>query len=79
MKIALCRIEATNFTVIVENEEQVEVSFTRLWNSSLEGQVVPLNIDKRSSFAHITSIYLSESILFSFNKIMLMRKHFPGS
>ncbi|KAK7282912.1 hypothetical protein RIF29_12030 [Crotalaria pallida] len=41
------RMEATNFTVIVENEEQVELSFTRTWNSSLEGQLAPLNIDKR--------------------------------
>ncbi|KAK7311716.1 hypothetical protein RJT34_10024 [Clitoria ternatea] len=41
------RIEATNFTVIVENEEQVELSFTRKWNFSLEGKLAPLNIDKR--------------------------------
>ncbi|XVF36558.1 hypothetical protein REPUB_Repub19eG0067900 [Reevesia pubescens] len=41
------RIEATSFVVIVENEDQVELSFTRTWDSSLEGKVVPLNIDKR--------------------------------
>ncbi|XP_004501130.1 uncharacterized protein [Cicer arietinum] len=41
------RMEATNFTVIVENEEQVELSFTRTWNFSLEGKLAPLNIDKR--------------------------------
>ncbi|KAJ4701496.1 Rhamnogalacturonate lyase family protein [Melia azedarach] len=46
-KGTLDRIEATNFKVIVENEEQVELSFTRLWNSSLGGKQVPLNIDKR--------------------------------
>ncbi|XP_044476132.1 probable rhamnogalacturonate lyase B isoform X2 [Mangifera indica] len=46
-KGVLDRIEATNFTVVVEREEQVELSFSRIWNSSLEGQVVPLNIDKR--------------------------------
>lgn len=41
------RMEATNFTVIVENEEQLEISFTRMWNLSLEGKLAPLNIDKR--------------------------------
>ncbi|KAL5844536.1 hypothetical protein ACOSQ3_010590 [Xanthoceras sorbifolium] len=46
-KGTLDRIEATNFTVVEENEEKVEVSFTRLWNSTLEGKQVPLNIDKR--------------------------------
>ncbi|KAK2659971.1 hypothetical protein Ddye_006504 [Dipteronia dyeriana] len=46
-KGTLDRIETTNFTVIEENEEKVELSFTRLWNSSLEGKQVPLNIDKR--------------------------------
>lgn len=32
----------------MDNEEQVEVSFTRMWDPSLEGKYVPLNIDKRS-------------------------------
>ncbi|XP_022636470.1 rhamnogalacturonate lyase B-like isoform X2 [Vigna radiata var. radiata] len=32
---------------MVENEDQVEVSFTRKWDVSLEGKLVPLNIDKR--------------------------------
>ncbi|KAL1310214.1 hypothetical protein HN51_052866 [Arachis hypogaea] len=41
------RMEATNMSVIVENEEQVELSFTRMWNSSLQGLYPPLNIDKR--------------------------------
>lgn len=31
----------------MENEEQVELSFTRTWDASLEGKYVPLNIDKR--------------------------------
>lgn len=31
----------------MENEEQVELSFTRIWDASLEGKYVPLNIDKR--------------------------------
>ncbi|XP_073221326.1 uncharacterized protein [Cicer arietinum] len=41
------RIVGTSFNVIVETEEQVEVSFTRIWDSSLKGKQSPLNIDKR--------------------------------
>ncbi|XP_030542774.2 probable rhamnogalacturonate lyase B isoform X1 [Rhodamnia argentea] len=41
------RMNATKFDVIVENDEQVEISFTRMWDSSKEGTMVPLNIDKR--------------------------------
>ncbi|MCL7042765.1 hypothetical protein MKW94_030274, partial [Papaver nudicaule] len=33
--------------VIVQNENQIEVSFTRNWDSSLTGKVMPVNIDKR--------------------------------
>lgn len=40
-------IKATNFKVIVETEEQVEVSFSRPWDPSYEGKLCPLNIDKR--------------------------------
>ncbi|KAF1865176.1 hypothetical protein Lal_00004550 [Lupinus albus] len=40
-------IKGTCFRVIVQNEEQVELSFTRMWDPSLEGVFVPLNIDKR--------------------------------
>ncbi|KAF7817056.1 putative rhamnogalacturonate lyase B [Senna tora] len=40
-------IKGTDFGVIVETEEQVELSFTRTWDASLEGKLVPLNIDKR--------------------------------
>ncbi|XP_060963308.1 probable rhamnogalacturonate lyase B [Cannabis sativa] len=41
------RIKGTNFKVIVEEEERVEISFTRKWNTSLIDQRVPLNIDIR--------------------------------
>ncbi|XP_052188166.1 probable rhamnogalacturonate lyase B [Diospyros lotus] len=41
------RLNGTSFNVIVENEDQVELSFTRTWNTSLEADYVPLNIDKR--------------------------------
>ncbi|CAA7387655.1 unnamed protein product [Spirodela intermedia] len=42
------RIQGTDFRVIVENEEQVELSFSRSWNPSLRGTtVIPLSIDRR--------------------------------
>ncbi|XP_022880567.1 probable rhamnogalacturonate lyase B [Olea europaea var. sylvestris] len=40
-------IKATSFNIIKESDEQVEVSFTRPWDPSLQGKLVPLNIDKR--------------------------------
>ncbi|KAL8058535.1 hypothetical protein ABFX02_03G025100 [Erythranthe guttata] len=40
-------IKASKFEVITESEEQVEVSFSRPWDPSLENKLVPLNIDKR--------------------------------
>lgn len=43
----LDRLVCTDLKVIVETDEQVEVSFTRTWNSSLSGILPPLNIDKR--------------------------------
>ena len=41
------RIRGTSFSVIVETEDQVELSFTRTWDPSLKGKLVPLNVDKR--------------------------------
>lgn len=40
-------IKGTDFTVIQADENQVELSFTRTWDPSLKGSLVPLNIDKR--------------------------------
>ncbi|XP_012571471.1 uncharacterized protein [Cicer arietinum] len=40
-------IKGTCFKVIVQNEDQVELSFKKMWDPSLEGKFVPLNIDKR--------------------------------
>lgn len=40
-------IKATIFKVIVETEEQVEVSFSRPWDPSHLGKLAPINIDKR--------------------------------
>jgi hypothetical protein len=47
LKILWFRINGTCFEVIVQNEDQVELSFKRMWDHSLEGKFVPLNIDKR--------------------------------
>lgn len=55
----LCRMEGTSFKVIVENEEQVELSFTRLWDPSMEGKLVPLNIDKRCMLVQIDVVLLT--------------------
>ncbi|KAL3655230.1 hypothetical protein CASFOL_001016 [Castilleja foliolosa] len=41
-------IKTTNFKVITESDEQVELSFSRQWDPSVHrGKLVPLNIDKR--------------------------------
>ncbi|KAG8377397.1 hypothetical protein BUALT_Bualt08G0028800 [Buddleja alternifolia] len=40
-------IEGTNLRVIVENEELVELSFTRTWDPSVQGEQAPLSIDRR--------------------------------
>ncbi|WMV27172.1 hypothetical protein MTR67_020557 [Solanum verrucosum] len=41
------RIECNSFKVIVETEEQIELSFTRTWDPSLQGDQSPLTIDIR--------------------------------
>ncbi|XP_011098603.1 probable rhamnogalacturonate lyase B isoform X3 [Sesamum indicum] len=40
-------IEGTSLRVIVETEEQVELSFTRTWDPSVQGEQAPLTIDRR--------------------------------
>ncbi|KAL0670240.1 hypothetical protein Bca4012_032944 [Brassica carinata] len=40
-------LEGTRFEIITQNEEQVEISFTRTWTISKRGSLVPLNVDKR--------------------------------
>jgi len=46
-QLMVCRIVGESFRVIMENEEEVEISFTSKWDPSLEGERAPLNIDKR--------------------------------
>ncbi|XP_054789119.1 uncharacterized protein LOC129294686 isoform X2 [Prosopis cineraria] len=55
-------IKGTCFKVIVQNEEQVELSFTRMWDPSLEGKFVPLNIDKRFIMRRGSSGFYSYAI-----------------
>ncbi|KAL3733037.1 hypothetical protein ACJRO7_022544 [Eucalyptus globulus] len=55
-------IKGTCFNVIVENEEQVELSFVRTWDFSLEGKYVPLNIDKRFVMLRGSSGFYSYAI-----------------
>ncbi|KAL2456573.1 Rhamnogalacturonate lyase family protein [Forsythia ovata] len=56
-------LEGTNFRVIVETEDQIEVSFTKTWNSSLGDNVVPLNIDKRFIMLRGVSGFYSYGIM----------------
>ncbi|XP_058006531.1 rhamnogalacturonate lyase B-like isoform X1 [Hevea brasiliensis] len=46
-RVAYDRLKGTNFRVIMEDENQVEVSFTRTWNASIGNYTAPLNVDKR--------------------------------
>ncbi|WCJ35664.1 Rhamnogalacturonate lyase family protein [Euphorbia peplus] len=55
-------ISGTYFRVIVENEEQVELSFTRMWHPTLEGKYIPLNIDKRFILLRGSSGFYSYAI-----------------
>ncbi|KAJ7965872.1 Rhamnogalacturonate lyase family protein [Quillaja saponaria] len=54
--------KGTKFRVIVETEEQVEISFTRMWDPTLEGELAPLNIDKRFIMLHNSSGFYSYCI-----------------
>ncbi|KAM7514480.1 hypothetical protein LguiA_004063 [Lonicera macranthoides] len=55
-------IEGTNFEVIVESEEQVEVSFTRTWDPSVQADHAPLHIDKRFVMLRGASGFFSYAI-----------------
>ncbi|GAB2292199.1 hypothetical protein Dimus_026450 [Dionaea muscipula] len=41
------RITGTSFEVVVQNDEQVELSFKTTWDTSFQGKLAPLNIDRR--------------------------------
>ncbi|KAL3840492.1 hypothetical protein ACJIZ3_025083 [Penstemon smallii] len=55
-------IEGTDFKVIVENEEQIELSFKRTWDPSLKGDQSPLSIDKRFIMLRDSSGFYSYAI-----------------
>ncbi|KAL5063332.1 hypothetical protein RYX36_025069 [Vicia faba] len=44
------RIHGTNFSIITADENMVEISFVRVWTSSMIDTDVPINIDKRYIF-----------------------------
>ncbi|XP_010555419.1 PREDICTED: uncharacterized protein LOC104824920 isoform X2 [Tarenaya hassleriana] len=46
-ELKIDKLEGTEFNIITQDEEQVEISFTRRWNVSYRGSLVPLNVDKR--------------------------------
>ncbi|KAJ4701494.1 Rhamnogalacturonate lyase family protein [Melia azedarach] len=56
------RIESTNYTVIMQTEEQVELSFTRIWDPSLKYNLPPLNVDKRFVMLRGSSGFYSYAI-----------------
>ncbi|CAL0315577.1 unnamed protein product [Lupinus luteus] len=56
------RIVGKKFNVVVENEEQVEISFTRMWDPSLKGKLSAVNIDKRYVMLRNSSGFYSYGI-----------------
>ncbi|KAL6012684.1 hypothetical protein ACLOJK_003173 [Asimina triloba] len=57
------RLVGTRFQVILEDENQVEVSFLKTWDPSLKGTSVPLNVDKRFVVLRGSSGFYSYAIL----------------
>lgn len=62
-------IKGTNFSIVTQDDDQVEVSFTRTWDPSLQGKLVPLNIDKRYINLVISLISILHDIL-GYNLLM---------
>ncbi|ANM60517.1 Rhamnogalacturonate lyase family protein [Arabidopsis thaliana] len=60
-KGTLDRIEATKMEVITQNDEKIELSFTRTWNTS-STTAVPVNIDKRFVMLQNSSGFYSYAI-----------------
>lgn len=69
-KGTLERLAGTSCEVIVETEDQVELSFSRTWDPSLYGKLVPLKIDKR---------FYSYQRDDNFNKNVMYDHHFVQS
>ncbi|KAL5102507.1 hypothetical protein RYX36_006834 [Vicia faba] len=56
------KVVGTSYNVIRETDEQVEISFTRIWDPSLKGKQSPLNIDKRYVMLRNSSGFYSYAI-----------------
>ncbi|PSS17334.1 Rhamnogalacturonate lyase [Actinidia chinensis var. chinensis] len=56
------KLNGTSFEVVTENEEQVELSFKRTWDTSLQGEHAPLYIDKRFIMLRGSSGFYSYAI-----------------
>lgn len=57
------KLEGTQFNVIIEEEDQVEISFTRTWDPSPNNTGLSLNIDKRFIILRGYSGFYSYGIL----------------
>ncbi|KAK3017900.1 hypothetical protein RJ639_005206 [Escallonia herrerae] len=57
------KLFGTNFKVIVQNEDQIELSFARTWNPSLDDSKVPLNVDRRFVMLPQSSGFYTYAIL----------------
>ncbi|GAA0170119.1 lyase [Lithospermum erythrorhizon] len=55
-------IKGTSLRVVVDSEKQMELSFTRTWDPSLEGEQAPLYIDKRYVMLRDSSGFYSYAI-----------------
>ncbi|CAK7339754.1 unnamed protein product [Dovyalis caffra] len=53
-RITYDRLKGTDFKVIMEDEDQVELSFTKTWNFTNGSSSAPLNVDKRFHFMAIS-------------------------
>ncbi|XP_043811011.1 rhamnogalacturonate lyase B-like [Manihot esculenta] len=41
------KLQATKFSIIVQNNDRVEISFSKIWSPSMDKTIVPLKVDKR--------------------------------
>lgn len=62
-----CRLEGSNYTIIMEDDDKVELSFTRTWDiTTSNGSILPMNFDKRCSVILNTSLivrFIQNSLL----------------
>ncbi|XP_059438373.1 rhamnogalacturonate lyase B-like [Corylus avellana] len=56
------RIAGANFTILTQDEDQIELSFSKIWDISLRGKSVALNIDKRYILRRGISGYYSYAV-----------------